>query len=221
MAKSKWTIGVLIQSSKRLAKWRGDMRNYNNSTKRIHDRTVPYAGTGSLLYQFSHWGMTEKTKIHRVHLFFSGLDIRLKDDQAPDLSKVTDKQTKIDALRKAIGQVEKRNPKEYIEVKFNGKVYLCEKPKLSTPVKIRCNCSDATWRANYYNWKVGALFGKKPRDLRPLVKGVRPPVNPNGYPLVCKHIVNSILLMRTSGSFVDSRGVRSNVEQARKDGLIK
>jgi hypothetical protein len=179
MAKGRtWTFEALIASSAKLADWRGSAKNYASSTKRIYDGTIPYVGTGALLFQFSHWGMTEDKKIHRVHLLFYGLTF-LKGGQSP---------SDLDATEE-----------DFMNVEYDGKVYRVEKPSIRAPLKVRCTCSDAFFRWNWYNWEHGAIFGVKPRAYKRKTT-TAPPVNPGHLPGICKHTVNSMFALESGGA---------------------
>lgn len=179
--KEEWSFKRLLASAKKVinpsgdrAKWRGRPANYASSTKRIPERSIPYKGTRSILLQFRHWGMTEERKVHRVHIQFFDLDVFSGAEATA-----------------------RQRDKNFFEVKFKGRRYMVEKPTVDTPVRVRCTCSDAYYRFNWYNYEQKAAFGGRPRPYERKTKD-RPSVNPTEQVGACKHIVNSMLLMETS-----------------------
>ncbi len=186
--KGEWTFERLIKSAKTIvnpggkqARWRGKVRNYSNSASRRHDRTIPFAGTKSVLFQFSHSGLTEDNKIHRIHLQFFGLRV------------LTEDQINTTALK---AMVRGRN---FFKSEWKGKTYFVEKPSVVTPVRVRCSCSDSFFRWNFANFQEKALFGSKPRKYISKAKKPGPPVNPGLEAGICKHMVNSLLSIESDG----------------------
>lgn len=186
--KEDWTFERLMKSAKKIvnpsgsrAKWRGASPNYVNSASRRHDRTIPFAGTKSVLFQFSHGGLTESNVTHRIHLQFFGLRV-LREDQINT--------TALKAMTKG---------KNFFISKWKGETFFVEKPSVVTPVRVRCTCSDAFFRLNWYNHEHKAIFGVKPRKYISKAKKPGPPVNPTHQAGVCKHMINSLLAIESDG----------------------
>lgn len=134
-----------------------------SSAKIIFDKAVPYKGVKSVLFQFFHYGLTEKA-IHRVQIFFVGLDIL--DEPTTD--------------------------QRYFQVEYGGEKYWVEKPDVAkTDVRVRCSCQDFFFTFAWYNYQLNALYGSKPRAYQRKTK-TRPPRNPQGLGGFCKHCNNSI-----------------------------
>lgn len=141
--------------------------SYASSKSRQVTNVIPYVAQKSMLVQMEHQGMTESA-LHQVNMMFSGLDIR------------------------------STNPGSvlYNRVVYRGQEYWIEKPDMGkTPLVVRCSCHDFYFTFAYWNWMSKAIFGPKPRPYRP--KSHRPSRNPGHYPGMCKHLVNSLLLMQT------------------------
>jgi hypothetical protein len=56
-----------------------------------------------------------------------------------------------------------------------------------TQVEVTCNCMDFYWRFALWNHNDGSLLGPKPQPY--YKKTDRPPVNPEGAPGMCKHLM--------------------------------
>jgi len=179
--KRTWTLEALIKSSGKLRRWRASPANYANSTRRILERTIPYKGTNSILFQFHHWGMTQNEVIHNTHLMFTGMLI---------LSGAEAEAVKADGDTR------------FMPVMWEGVEYMCEKPTMRAPIRVRCSCADSYYRGTIWNFKEGAAFGGRPRPYKrktPPPPAGRPYANPGHYPMVCKHIINSFGLLERSG----------------------
>lgn len=89
--------------------------------------------------------------------------------------------------------------RNYVEIIVNsGKKYILEKIK-NNEVLVRCNCKDFFWRGNYANYLDHSLYGRKRTPYESL--GMRPPVNPNNSPVLCKHIIKLHKVLDQSGIF--------------------
>lgn len=83
-------------------------------------------------------------------------------------------------------------------INYRGEQAFVEKAKLdSTNVRVRCSCVDFYFTFAYYNWLQDCIFGRKPREYRR--KSDRGPRNPLRIPGACKHIKNSMDLLRSQG----------------------
>jgi len=162
------------------AKWRRAPRNFVSSARRVHERTIPFAGTNTVLIQFNHRGLTEALKTHRVQLQFTGIRVLREDELNTTALRAT------------------ARAKTFFEAFWKGKRYFVEKPSIQTEVRVRCTCSDSFFRWNWWNFEEGTAFGPKPRKYQRKTR-TAPSVNPEHNPGVCKHMVNSMLLMETSG----------------------
>jgi hypothetical protein len=185
--KGEWTFERLMKSAKKIVnpsgsrgKWRGASRNYTSSAARKHDRTIPFVGTKSVLFQFSHSGLTEDNKIHRIHLQFFGLRV-FREDQINT--------TALEAMVRG---------KNFFKAKHKGDTFFVEKPSVVTPVRVRCTCSDAFFRWNWYNFDHKAAFGSRPRKYQRKTRDA-PPVNPGHEAGVCKHMINSLMAIESDG----------------------
>lgn len=165
----KMTLKQLWNSAIRLAQWR---RNYSNSKKRILNGITPFVGTKTVLFSFSHWGLTEQS-VHLTSILFQNCDIRT--EQPDDLQN-------------------------FIKIVYKNVEYWIRKIDMERqPATTRCSCSDYYFVWAFANYKKGLLFGPKPR---PYIRKTthRPQRNPNhNIPGACKHVINSMLLMKTSG----------------------
>ena len=185
--KGEWTFERLMKSAKKIVnpsgsqgRWRGASRNYASSASRKHDRTIPFAGTKSVLFQFSHGGLTESTAIHRIHLQFFGLRV------------LTEAQVNTTALKAMV------KGKGFFMEKWKGETFFVEKPSVVSPVRVRCTCSDSFFRWNWWNFEEKAAFGRKPRKYQRKTK-TAPSVNPGHEAGVCKHMINSLLAIESDG----------------------
>lgn len=161
------------------ARWRGKPTNHVSSTTRVLDRTIPFAGTKTLLMQFNHRGLTQENVTHRIQLNFQGLRV-LREDQINTPAER--------ALARG---------KNFFKTKWKGNNFFVEKPTIETKVRVRCSCLDSFMRWNWWNFEEGTAFGPKPRKYIRKTKD-RPSVNPEHNFGICKHEVNSFLLMETS-----------------------
>ena len=118
---------------------------------------VPFSGTKTLLLQLKCFGETEDSE-HIVNMQFEGL--------------------------KYVDEVPKNA--EYKTFEYKGEQYHFEHPTIDTEVKVRCSCSDYTYRFSYANWKAKCQFGSKPKAYKK--KTNRKPLNPDLIPGMCKHI---------------------------------
>jgi hypothetical protein len=74
-------------------------------------------------------------------------------------------------------------------------IYLQKISPTTHIAKYRCDCQDYRWRFAYYNdAKADALYGVKPPPYKK--KTQRPPVNPQGIPGACKHLMNVFIALK-------------------------
>jgi hypothetical protein len=83
----------------------------------------------------------------------------------------------------------------------NGKTYKVKPLSLEeNDVLLRCQCGDFHWRGNYADHLDHSLYGKKRKKYESL--GLRPPVNPNNDPMMCKHLIKMVKILKESGILV-------------------
>lgn len=162
------TFKALWDSATRLNPWR---KNYTSSKKRILNSVVPFVGTKTLLFSFTHWGLTEPS-MHLTNILVQDCEILTEDPNDPNFMKMA----------------------------YKGVDYWFRKLDLAKqPVLTRCSCSDYYFCWAFPNYMHGLLFGPKPRTYVKKIGSNRPPRNIHGYPGCCKHLCNSALIMQTSG----------------------
>jgi hypothetical protein len=66
-----------------------------------------------------------------------------------------------------------------------------------TDARVRCQCGDHFWRAQYANWLDISLYGTNRKPYESL--GVGPPANPTDAPMLCKHLMKFMEELRNSG----------------------
>ena len=158
----------LLESTKRLAGWRGAGYGQNPDWKLTN--ALPFAGTKSLLFQLQCYGETEKSE-HIVNLQFSGLEYSETPTDKDHFQKIT----------------------------YKDEDYYMTKPTVTTPVTVRCSCSDFTYRWAYPDWLKKCLFGSKPKKYIRKIGSTRPPVNPENIPGYCKHVFQAQSYLRVHG----------------------
>lgn len=76
-----------------------------------------------------------------------------------------------------------------IQDKYTGKPLYFEKINLfKQPVRVRCGCQDFRFRFAWEDRDVQALWGGPPKRYTRKPGSTRPPVNPEHFPGICKHI---------------------------------
>ena len=129
---------------------------------------IPFRGTKTLLVQMQCFGETEKSE-HIINLQFQGL--------------------------KFVEEIPKNA--EYETLDYKDQEYYFEHPTIDTEVKVRCSCSDYTYRFSYANWKAKCQFGSKPKAYKK--KTNRKPLNPDLIPGLCKHISQAQSYLKQEG----------------------
>lgn len=170
----KSTFRDLYRSTIKVSETR---RSYSDSKAIRRVAIVPLKGTRSALFQYEHYGLTDQA-LHQVNILFSDLDVFTEDE-----------------LESKYG---------YIETEHKGKLYYIQRPDLvKTPCKIRCNCVDFYFTFAWWDWQSHVIFGGKPRPYKRKTLNRktlnRKPRNPGKHPGMCKHVFNTVKLMRVSG----------------------
>ncbi len=83
----------------------------------------------------------------------------------------------------------------------DGKTYKVQPLSLKeNDVLLRCQCGDFYWRGNYADHVDHSLYGRKRKKYESL--GIRPPVNPENAPMMCKHLMKMIKAIKESGILI-------------------
>lgn len=75
--------------------------------------------------------------------------------------------------------------------------YTLQKLSPEQDILVRCDCGDFVWRGTHADYLDHCLFGRNRKKYEGL--GVRPPVNPDNTPMMCKHILRVLEALRDSG----------------------
>lgn len=125
----RWNLETLLRSARNIinpsgkkAKWRGKVPEYAPSMNLDHERTIPFAGTKTVLFQFNHDGLTESGALHRVQMQFQGLQVV----RERGMSKEDKDRYKADPA--------------FFRQRWKGEAFFVEKPNIQTAVKVRCTC---------------------------------------------------------------------------------
>jgi len=120
---------------------------------------TPFVGVKTLSVRAEVQGASEN-KVYKVIILFTGVDYSATQDT-----------------------------KHPIKIKVTGKKYVWMAPiTLRHKVSASCGCLDFYFAFAHWNWKAGALYGKKRKQyIRKTT--TRPEVNPNHVPGLCKHLI--------------------------------
>lgn len=125
---------------------------------------------------------------------------------------IAEKKTyKVIMVFQSIDYSDVKDAKHSVELKVDlggGKtkmVYVAPLTK-KNKVQVRCGCKDFYFRAGYYHWENGTLYGVKPRKYVRITgpvgtPGAWPSVNPDRVPMICKHILAVYYKTRRSKYF--------------------
>jgi hypothetical protein len=88
-----------------------------------------------------------------------------------------------------------------IEASDNHQIYSFEPlSEHDTDSRVRCQCGDYYWRAQYANWLDRSLYGSNRKPYENM--GLRGPANPNDSPMLCKHLMKLVEKLRQDGIIV-------------------
>ena len=83
----------------------------------------------------------------------------------------------------------------------DGQVYNFDKLSLeNTDVVVRCGCKDFNFRFKHYNKLDKSLYGIDGKPYQKVTEH-RPPANPLEMPGMCKHIIKTVEVLKSSGIF--------------------
>ena len=130
--RGEFAIKDLVNSTVRLSRDRAWYPPTNGSKL---ENIIPFAGTNSAQFFFTHRGVTERV-IHNTTLLFVGLEVT----------------------------EEKQSRSTHIKTRFKGDTFFIEKPSFSkTFVRVRCSCLDFRHRWAWADKKEEVLFGPRPK----------------------------------------------------------
>lgn len=193
---ARMTLKQIWESAIRGWSWR---RNYSQSPKRQINNIVPFAGTKTLLFTASFWGLTSKS-VHLANILF--LDCEIIEEQEPIQTQeptVIEDETQQKPYGATVNAEPQYSSATHFKVTYNGVNYWVKKIDMQRqPCLVRCSCEDYYFTFSYYNYLRGIQFGGR---ARPYVRKTRtyPPRNPRGFLGICKHISQFAQMLQTSG----------------------
>ena len=206
---ARMTLESLWISASRLAAHR---RNYSSSPKRQINQIVPFAGTRTLLFTGSFWGLTENS-IHLANILFMDCDITREVVATPTPTVVTTTPVGTQAVPQGTAQqgttpipyggVSNAEPNystaTHFKVTYNGANYWVRKIDMKKQTcLVRCSCSDYYYVWSHYNYTNGVQFGGASRRYVRKTS-TRPEANKLHVVGICKHLAGFSSLLQTSG----------------------